>query len=415
MTAAKTFFATLIMAALAKSALALDAPRVAQIESLFHEFSHPNAPGASVLVIQNGKPIFAKGFGLADLEKKTPCTTNSNFRLASVTKQFTAMAVLILVERGNLSLDERLPNFFAEFPAYGNQITVRHLLTHTSGLLDYEDLIPPGTTIPVLDQDVLRILIENTSDSPPAGAYRVAWRENAVENEARLKRELEQRASRPPEAPKRTTHFPPGSQFRYSNSGFALLALIVEVRSGETFARFLKENIFEPLKMANTLAYEQGLSLVPNRAFGHSPKNDPLSPSDGEKGKAGGSALERTDQSLTSSVLGDGGIYSSVVDLAKWDAALYGRKLISEPMLRVAFSSATATDKPGRGYGFGWFIGEYRGLKEIFHSGDTIGFRTRIARFPEKKFTVIILANRADAKLDELPHRIADVVLFAGK
>ena len=367
------------------------------------------------MVIHNGKPVFAKGFGLADLEKKTPCTTNTNFRLASVTKQFTAMAVLILVERGKLSLDERLTAFFPEFPAYGRQITVRHLLTHTSGLLDYEDLIPPGTTIPVLDRDVLRVLMENTSDSPQAGVHRVAWTENAAENEERLKRELQQRASRPPETPKRTTYFPPGSQFRYSNSGFALLALVVEVRSGETFAHFLRENIFEPLKMANTLAYEQGLGVVPNRAFGHTPKSNSLSSSDGERAGVRGSTFERTDQSLTSSVLGDGGIYSSVVDLAKWDAALNGRKLVSEPMLRVAFSAATATDKPGRSYGFGWFIGEYRGLKEIFHSGDTIGFRTRIARFPEKKFTVIILANRADAKLDELPDKIADLVLFEGR
>ena len=359
------------MTALAKSALALDANALTQIESLFRDFSHPNAPGASVMVIHNGKPIFAKGFGLADLEKKTPCTTNTNFRLASVTKPFTAMAVLMLVERGKLSLDDRLTDFFPEFPAYGKPITVRHLLAHTSGVLDYEDLIPPGTTIPVLDQDVLRVLME-----------------------------------------KHTTCFPPGSQFRYSNSGFALLALIVEVRSGETFAHFLKENIFEPLKMANTLAYERGLAVVPNRAFGHTPKSRSLSPSDGERVRERGSNFDRTDQSLTSSVLGDGGIYSSVVDLAKWDAALYGKKLVSESTLRVAFSPATATDKPGRSYGFGWFIGEYRGLKEIFHSGDTIGFRTRIARFPEKKFTVIILANRADAKLDELPHKIADLVLF---
>jgi len=443
MTSAKLFLATLAMTALAKPALALDANALTQIESLFRDFSHPNAPGASVMVIHNGKPIFAKGFGLADLEKKTPCTTNTNFRLASVTKQFTAMALLILVERGKLSLDDRLTDFFPEFPAYGKQITVRHLLAHTSGLLDYEDLIPSGTTIPVLDRDVLRVLMENTSDSPQAGVHRVAWTENPAENEARLKRELQQRGSRPPETPKQTTYFPPGSQFRYSNSGFALLALIVEVRSGETFAHFLKENIFEPLKMTNTLAYEQGLALVPNRAFGHTPKSDSLSPSDGERARERGK-FERTDQSLTSSVLGDGGVYSSVVDLAKWDAALYGRKLISEPMLRVAFSPAPGTERAGLrrsgaeskvapgiqpsnavvsaaagtaalrgGYGFGWFIGEYRGLKEIFHGGDTIGFRTRIARFPEKKFTVIILANRSDVELEELPHKIADLVLFA--
>ena len=403
------------MTTLALTALALDAKTTTQIESLFRDFSHPNAPGASVMVIHNGKPIFAKGFGLADLDKKTPCTTNTNFRLASVTKQFTAMAVLMLVERGKLSLDDRLTDAFPEFPAYGKQITVRHLLTHTSGLLDYEDLIPPGTTIPVLDQDVLRVLMENTSDLPQAGVHRVAWTENLAENEARLKRELQQRGSRPQETPKRATYFPPGSQFRYSNSGFALLALIVEVRSGETFAHFLKQNIFEPLKMANTLAYEQGLAVVPNRAFGHTPKSSSLSSSDGERVRERGSSFERTDQSLTSSVLGDGGIYSSVVDLAKWDAALYSKKLVSESTLRVAFSPATATDKPGRSYGFGWFISEYRGLKEIFHNGDTIGFRTRIARFPERKFTVIILANRADAKLDELPHQIADLVLFGSR
>ena len=190
MTSAKIFLTTLAMTALAKPALAPDPNAPAQIESLFGAFSHPNAPGASVMVIHNGKPIFAKGFGLADLDKKTPCTINTNFRLASVTKQFTAMAVLLLVERRKLSLEDRLTDFFPEFPAYGQQITVRHLLTHTSGLLDYEDLIPPGTTLPVLDQDVLRVLMENTGDSPQAGVQRVAWTENPAENEARLKREI---------------------------------------------------------------------------------------------------------------------------------------------------------------------------------------------------------------------------------
>lgn len=347
------------MTALAKSTLALDAQRVAQIESLFRDYSQVNAPGVGVMVIREGKPIFAKGFGLADLQHKTPCTTNTNFRLASVTKQFTAMAVMMLVEKKKLLLDERLTNFFQEFPDYGKQISVRHLLTHTSGLLDYEDLIPQGTTIPVLDQDVLRLLLKQDK-----------------------------------------TYFPPGTQYRYSNSGYALLALIIEVRSGEKFAGFLKENIFEPLKMTNTLAYEEGYGAIANRAYGHTHRTN---------------GWQRTDQSLTSSVLGDGGVYSSLADLFKWDQALYKSKLVSEPMLRVAFSPATPTDKPGRSYGFGWYLGEYRGLKETWHSGDTIGFRARIARFPEKKFTVIILTNRADAKLDELPHKIADLVLFSAQ
>jgi CubicO group peptidase (beta-lactamase class C family) len=326
------------------------------LDFLFKDFDPPGSPGASVMIIKEGKVVFAKGYGLADVEEKVPCSTNTNFRLASVSKQFTAMSVLILVEHKQLSLDEPLTDCFPEFPAYGRQINVRHLLTHTSGLLDYEDLIPKGTEIPVLDRDVLRLLMKQDK-----------------------------------------TYFPPGSKYRYSNSAYSLLALIVEGRSGNTFARFLKENIFRPLKMDHTLAYEQGLSVVPNRAYGYSPE---------------GSSFKRTDQSLTSSVLGDGGIYSSVADLYRWDQALYTDKLISRKLLKVAFTPGPATEHPDTGYGFGWFIGQYRGLREIWHSGNTIGFTTRIARFPDKKFTVIVLTNRNEAKLSEFPHRIADWCLF---
>ena len=429
----------LTMTALTKSASGLSAEQTARIEALFSNFDHPNAPGASVMVIRDGKPVFAKGFGLADLETKTPCTTNTNFRLASVTKQFTAMAVLILAERKALSLDEPLTAFFPEFPDYGKQITVRHLLTHTSGLMDYEDEIPEGTTVPVLDQDVLRILI----GAQPSGRF-IDQTSNASEISKGADKSVMKRAEA--RAPL-SLYFPPGSQFRYSNSAYALLALIVEARSGQTFARFLKENIFEPLKMTNTLAYEQGLAVVPNRAYGHTPKSDSLAPSDGERARVRGTNFTRTDQNLTSSVLGDGGVYSSVADLSKWDQALYKSKLVSERTLRLAFTPAPATERAGLrrsgsesertpekiptpnavasaaagtaalqcGYGFGWYISEYRGLKEIWHSGTSIGFRNRIVRFPEKHFTVIILANRADAKLDELPHQIADLVLFNAK
>jgi CubicO group peptidase (beta-lactamase class C family) len=338
---------------------ATDADLSSKINNLFHDYDRPEFPGASVTVIQNGKIIFTHGYGLANLEENTPCRTNTNFRLASVTKQFTAMSVLILAERKQLSLEERLTDFFPEFPAYGRQITVRQLLTHTSGLADYEDLIPKGTEIPVLDRDVLRILMKQQK-----------------------------------------TDFPPGSKYRYSNSAYSLLALIVEARSGSTFAQFLKQNIFVPLEMNHTLAYEQGLSIVPNRAIGYSSKSN---------------TFERTDQSLTSSVLGDGGIYSSVTDLAKWDQSLYTTKLVSRKMLELAFTPGPVTEHPATGYGFGWFIGQYRGLKEIWHSGNSLGFTTRIARFPEKKFTVIILTNRNEAKLADLPHQIADWVLFESK
>jgi CubicO group peptidase (beta-lactamase class C family) len=330
-----------------------------RVDALFQDFNQPGSPGASVIVVKGGKVVLAKGYGLANLEEKTPCATNTNFRLASVTKQFTAMAVMILAERKQLSLEERLTDFFPEFPAYGRQITLRHLLTHTSGLIDYEDIIPKGTELPVLDRDVLRLLMQQDK-----------------------------------------TYFPPGTKYRYSNSAYALLALIVEARSGNTLAWFLKENIFRPLKMDHTLAYQQGMSVVPNRAYGYSPD---------------ASTFKRTDQSLTSSVLGDGGIYSSVADLYQWDQVLYTDKLVSRKMLKLAFTSGPATEHPDTGYGFGWFVGQYHGVREIWHSGNSLGFTTRIARFPEKKFTVIILANRNEAKIAEFPHRIADWCLFASE
>jgi len=355
MTLAQLIFLTLLgCSAMSEPALTMT---TVEVDTLFEPYSRPNSPCASVVIIQNGKILAAKSYGLADVENKIPCATNTNFRLASVTKQFTAMAILILRDQKKLSLDERLTEFFSEFPAYGKRMTVRHFLAHTSGLIDYEDIIPQGTEIPVLDRDVLRLLMRQEK-----------------------------------------TYFPPGSKYKYSNSGFALLSQIVEVRSGSTFAHFLKENIFEPLRMNNTLAYEQGISVVPNRAYGYSPE---------------GSGFKRTDQSLTSSVLGDGGIYSSMADLYKWDQALYTSKLVSPKLLKLAFTPQTQTDDPKVSYGFGWMIGEYRGLKEIWHSGNTRGFSTRIARFPSRKFSVIILTNRTEADISRLPHQIADLYLFA--
>jgi CubicO group peptidase (beta-lactamase class C family) len=145
------------------------------------------------------------------------------------------------------------------------------------------------------------------------------------------------------------------------------------------------------------LAYQQGLSVVPNRAFGYTRR-------------ARGFGL--TDQNRTSSVLGDGGIYSSVADLYKWDQSLYTSRPVSRKLLEQAFTPSVKTEFPGSGYGFGWFMGEYRGLEEIWHYGETVGFTTRIARFPERKLTVILLANRSAANLAAVPHLVAERVLF---
>jgi CubicO group peptidase (beta-lactamase class C family) len=327
-----------------------------KMDELFQEFTGDNVPGASVMVIHNADIVFQKGYGLADLEKKSRCTAETNFRLASVTKQFTSMAILMLQERHALALTDPITKFFPEFPDYGKKITIRHLLTHTSGLIDYEDLISDGTTLQLSDRDVLQLVRKQNQ-----------------------------------------TYFAPGEKFRYSNTGYAFLALIVEAASGITFPQFLKRYIFDPLKMSNTVAYVAGISAVPNRAFGYAKEENEFVPS---------------DQSLTSAVLGDGGIYSSLHDLYLWDQALYTEKLVSTKSLNEAFTAASiSSDMPESGYGFGWYIGKYRDSPHLWHYGGTCGFSTRLERFPKQKFTVIVLTNRRDANLDHIGEKVADVFL----
>lgn len=321
------------------------------IDLVFRDYGVPDSPGVSIAVIHEGRVVFAKSYGLANVENKIPATTDTNYRLASVTKQFTAMAVMILAERKQLSFDDRLTDFFPEFRACGKSITVCHLLHHTSGLLDYEDLIPAGRTNQLKDRDVLGLLKQQDR-----------------------------------------IFFSPGDRFRYSNSGYAVLALIVEKVSGLSFADFLNRNIFDPLDMTNTTAHEEGLTVVANRAYGYSKQRN---------------SYIRTDQSLTSAVLGDGGIYSSVFDLAKWTTALSTERLVSSAMLQEAFAPGRLNNDRDTNYGFGWQLNTYRGLQCVSHSGTTIGFRNFIARFPEKRVTVIVLTNRSSP----IPSKILDEIL----
>jgi CubicO group peptidase (beta-lactamase class C family) len=302
-----------------------------------------DVPSASVLVLRDGKPVVRKSCGLADLEQHVAATPATNYRLASVTKQFTAAAILLLMQDGKLVLDDRVRRWLPSLPDSDDAITIRHLLTHTGGLFDYEDIMPADQAWQLRDIDVLHLL----------------------EKERKL-------------------YFAPGSAYRYSNGGYALLALIVERASGATFHDFLRTRIFEPLGMRNTLAYVWEGPPVPNRALGYT----------FAQGK-----WRRLDQSPTSAVLGDGGVYSSIDDLAKWDAALYDDRLLGAEARKLAFTPWTKTDDPDVRYGFGWRItGD-----TLWHSGETTSFRNVIVRWPQRHVTVIVLTNRDNPE----PYRMA--------
>jgi len=326
----------------------------AKIDGLFKIYKG-EVPGASLMIIKEGKPILVKTFGLAQVEEKKPVESNTNFRLASVTKQFTAMCIMKLVEQGKLTFSQKLTDIFPEFPDYGKEITIKNILQHTSGLQDYESLIPENATNQVSDEDVLNMMMGLKS-----------------------------------------TYFEPGSEYGYSNSGYAVLAMTVEKVSGLSFAECLKKNIFQPLGMNNTVAYEKGISSVNHRAYGYAHKNGKLVPK---------------DQSLTSAVLGDGGIYSSVDDLFKWDQALYTEKLVKSETLKKAFTPCELNDGTKTDYGFGWRIDEYKGHYRVHHTGETCGFTNIIQRYPKDHFSIIILTNRNQPIPENLANKIAGMYL----
>jgi CubicO group peptidase (beta-lactamase class C family) len=370
-----------------------------QVDAIFASLKSNDAPGAAVLVVRNGRRVvFRRGYGVTELRTRTKIDAQTNFRLASFTKQFTAACIMLLARDGKLHYDDHLTDFFPEFPEYGKPITVRNLLNHTSGLPDYGELLmkqypntPPEQVPQILDAGVLKLLEQQTGGE-----------------------------------------FPAGTKWEYSNSGYAVLAMIVEKVSGKPFGQFLHERIFAPLKMTNTLAYEKGKNEVPHRAYGHTrrdetetdetkkdAKKDETKKDEAKKGAAKTDEFWReTDQSPTSAVLGDGGIYSSLDDLAKWDRALRDHTLLSAAEMQPGLTPIQPMAGPAKfpdgstvSYGFGWFLDPYRGHKRMSHGGSTIGFRTTIERFPDDALTIIILANRADLNPEDLALKVADLYL----
>lgn len=311
------------------------------------EMSKQHIPGMSLSVIRDGKVVKAKGYGLASVELKVPATRDTVFELGSITKQFTAVALMMLVEEGKVRLDEKLPTYVSGLPEAWANATVRHLLTHTSGIKGYTE-VPNFQKITVNDASPEEV-IKTVADYP--------------------------------------LQFQPGEKWAYSNTGYYLLGRIIEKASGKPYAEFLQERIFRPLRMDATRVNDLH-DVIQNRAQGYSR----------QKG-----ALRNGDTISMTWPYAAGAIVSTVTDLAKWDAALSTEKLLKKATLEQMWTPAKLNDGKPAEYGFGWAIKTVAGRRMIGHGGGIPGFATDMSRFVDDRLTVIVLTNQERAN----PHTIA--------
>ena len=359
-----------------------------QVDSVVLNVTHGTDPGLALLVKRGASVYIEKGYGVREFGKPARIDPATNFRLASDTKQFTAMAIMLLVHDGKLRYEDRLTDIWPEFPAYGKDITVRHLLTHTSGLPDYEDLMEQAE-----------------KKSGPR------WSAEKQIQDAEVLALLEKQTA---------GKFTPGASWAYSNSGYVVLGLIIAKRSGVSYGEFLERRIFAPLDMKHSIVYQKGKNKIAARAFGHSPLV--------QERNARAQLFAVDDQSSTSATLGDGGFYSNLEDLAKWDDALQNHTLLSAKEMEPALSPVRLADgsqprwpdqaeednlDPGKpvSYGFGWFLNPYRGHACMWHTGSTEGFRNVIQRFTTDNLTIVVLSNRSDLNPKALSEKIADILL----
>jgi CubicO group peptidase (beta-lactamase class C family) len=315
-------------------------------------------PGASVAVIKDGKIVVAKGYGFADTDKSIKATEQTVYQLASVTKQFTAAAILLLVEDGKVSLDGKITEILPGLPTAWSGVTVRHLLTHTSGIKSYTEVFGQQKTpdSQVFTNDQILALVK---DLPLQSA--------------------------------------PGEKHAYCNTGYYLLGMIVEKASGKPYATFVSERIFTPLGMTAS-GYDDYDDARPIRARGY---------------QSSGSSVTASEHTHPTQPFAAGALVSTVVDLAKWDAALDARKLLKPASYEAMWTAVKLNGGATANYGFGWVVDSVNGHRRVSHGGGITGFSTFISRFPDDKLTVIVLTNMSGGAAGAMTAGIAELLVPA--
>ncbi len=328
------------------------------IDAIFEEWDQPETPGGALGVIKDGKLIYTKGYGIADLEHDIPITPSSVFYTGSVSKHFVTFCVLLLEEQGKLNLDDKIQKYLPDFPEYDAPLTIRHFVHHTSGVRD--------------NLTLMALRGENYMDH----------------NEVNDVYELIKRQS--------VLNFAPGERYLYSNSCYFMLAMIIEKAAGESIREFARKNMFEPLGMNNTLFYDDITDLVKNRVFSYQRTDDGFD-----------NLVSRFD------LVGSGGVYSTIEDMYLWDQNFDNNKLGKggPEIMDKMQEDGLLNNGESSAYAFGLANGNYRGLRTVGHGGSLAGYRAHFVRFPDQNFSVVILSNRSDGRPGPKAYEVADIIL----
>lgn len=350
----KVWIISVILLFLASSAWAGDLH--AKVDKLFVRWDRSDSPGCALAVVKDGQIVYMRGYGMANLELNVPVTPESVFYIGSVSKQFVAFCVALLAEQGKLSLGDDIRKYLPEMPDYGRPITIRHLIHHTGGIRDYLEL-----------ESIAGI---------PFGMYH----EQGALNLLLRQKEL---------------NFRPGEENSYSNSGYFLLGVIVKRVSGKSLREFADENIFEPLNMKNSRFHDDYTELIKKRATGYL---------DRVKG-------EYRNFISTFDCVGSGGLFTSVKDLFLWDQNFYHHKAGGKEVIDLMHTRGVLNDGTKLDYAFGLVIGKYRDLRIVEHGGSLGGYRADLLRFPDQRFSVILLSNLSSFDPSRLARQVADIYL----